>query len=134
MAWVKVDDVLETVKQKLKFEGEIFENICTGERLKDWPFEPISAQAYLGGLGIAEGFRNGADIVIYGRVSDAKSSHWSGVLVHGWTRENLQELANAFVAGYMIECSKYVCGGNFSGFKELAGKNIGYPIAEIGKK
>jgi len=48
---------------------------------------------------------------------------------------NLHELANAFVAWHMIECSNYVCGGNFSGFKEVDGKNdIGYPIAEIGKK
>jgi hypothetical protein len=47
VAWVDDDHVLETVKQKLRFEGEIFENICTAERLEDWPFEPISAQGYL---------------------------------------------------------------------------------------
>jgi hypothetical protein len=31
----------------------------------------------------------------------------------------------------------YVCGGNFTGFKEFEGQkwlDIGYPIAEIGKK
>lgn len=106
-----------------------------GERLKDWPFEPISAHAYLGGLGIAEAFRNDADIVICGRVSDASPVVGAAYWWHGWTRENLQELANAFVAGHMIECSNYVFGGNFSGFKEVDGKNdIGYPIAEIGKK
>lgn len=33
----------------------------------------------------------------------------------------------------MIECSTYVSGGNFSGFKSLPGDvtNIGFPIAEI---
>jgi hypothetical protein len=36
----------------------------------------------------------------------------------------------------MIECSSYVCGGNFTGFKSLEWKgwhDIGYPIAEISK-
>jgi hypothetical protein len=49
----------------------------------------------------------------------------------------LRELANAFVVGHLIECSNYVCGGNFTGFKEFEGDKwlgIGYPIAEIGEK
>ncbi|KAJ5668456.1 uncharacterized protein N7477_007026 [Penicillium maclennaniae] len=42
-------------------------------------------------------------------------------------------LAHAFVAGHFLECSTYVTGGNFSGFKSLPGKlvDIGFPIAEI---
>jgi len=135
VAWIEGDDVLDTVKRKLKEEESSFENICTGEKLKDWPFEPIAAQAYLGGLGIAEAFRNGADIVVCGRVSDASPVIGAACWWHGWTRENLQGLANAFVAGHMIECSNYVCGGNFSGFKDVDKRNdIGYPIAEIGRK
>jgi hypothetical protein len=46
----------------------------------------------------------------------------------------LHELANAFVAGHLIECSNYITGGNFTGFKDLESKgwlDIGYPIAEI---
>ncbi|RMY01395.1 hypothetical protein D0868_08504, partial [Hortaea werneckii] len=53
---------------------------------------------------------------------------------HNWRRDQLLELANAFVAGHLIECSSYVCGGNFTGFKSLETKgwdNIGFPIAEI---
>jgi hypothetical protein len=56
---------------------------------------------------------------------------------HGWDRNDLDQLANAFVAGHLIECSNYVCGGNFTGFKMLENAggdgwtNIGYPIAEI---
>lgn len=37
------------------------------------------------------------------------------------------------MAGHFLECSTYVTGGNFSGFKSLPGKSldIGFPILEI---
>jgi hypothetical protein len=137
VAWIEGDDVLEVVKEKLEKGGEGFTNICTGESLRNWGFREdiIGAQAYLGGLGIARAFEEGADIVVAGRVSDASPVIGAAVWWHGWGRERLNELANAFVAGHLIECSNYVCGGNFSGFKEFEGKawiDIGYPIAEIG--
>lgn len=45
----------------------------------------------------------------------------------------MDQLAHAFLAGHFIECSTYVTGGNFSGFKSLPGPgiDIGFPIAEI---
>jgi hypothetical protein len=48
-----------------------------------------------------------------------------------------ERVRQPFVAGHLIECSNYVCGGNFTGFKALEHSdgdgwtNIGYPIAEI---
>jgi hypothetical protein len=136
VAWIEGDDVLDVVKAKVAKEK--FENVCTGEDLKDWTFmdEVIGAQAYLGGLGIAKAFEEGADIVVCGRVSDASPVIGAAVWWHGWGRERLNELANTFVAGHLIECSNYVCGGNFTGFKGAEDKwaNIGYPIAEIGER
>lgn len=116
-----------------------FKNIYTDETLADWSFEPIYAQAYLGGLGIAAAFANGADIVLCGRVSDASPVIGSAFWWHDWERSDLDKLANAFIAGHLIECSNYVCGGNFTGFKDLeytktgniGWSDIGYPIAEI---
>jgi hypothetical protein len=130
VAYISGDEVLPAIKRS----RDKFENICTGEVLEDWKFEPLSAQAYLGGLGIAAAFEAGADVVVCGRVSDASPVIGAAYWWHGWKRDQLQELANAFVAGHLIECSNYVCGGNFTGFKSLEGKNwldIGYPIAEI---
>jgi hypothetical protein len=43
VAWVEGDEVLDVVNRLLK-RGEKFENICFGGELKDWGFEPISAQ------------------------------------------------------------------------------------------
>lgn len=126
--------------QKLLAAGQSeFRNIYTGERLADWSFEPIYAQCYLGGLGIAAALAEGADIVLCGRVSDASPVIGAAYWYHGWQRDELDKLANAFVAGHLIECSNYVCGGNFTGFKALerggdGWANIGYPIAEISKE
>jgi hypothetical protein len=70
VAWVEGDDVTDAVN-KLTAKGEQFESLMHGKTLEEWGFEPVCAQAYLGGLGIAQAFREGADIVICGRVADA---------------------------------------------------------------
>ena len=134
VAWVSGDEVLPAVERAQRDGRCRFENLCTGEVLRDWKFRPVYAQAYLGGLGIAAALAEGADIVVCGRVSDASPVIGAAYWWHGWKRDQLDELANAFVAGHLIECSTYVCGGNFTGFKglELSGwEDIGYPIAEI---
>lgn len=140
MAWVSGDEVLPAVQRSLAAGQSEFHNIYTGEKLADWSFEPIYAQCYLGGLGIAAALAEGADIVLCGRVSDASPVIGAAYWYHGWRRDELDKLANAFVAGHLIECSNYVCGGNFTGFKTLehvgedGWANIGYPIAEISQE
>lgn len=134
VAWISGDEVLPALKEAKAGKRSKFENVCTGELLEDWKFEPIAAQAYLGGLGIARALAEGADIVVCGRVSDASLVIGAAYWWHDWRRTYLHQLANALVAGHLIECSNYVCGGNFSGFKSLRDKkweDIGYPIAEI---
>jgi hypothetical protein len=66
VAWVDGDDVTLQFKE-MAANGHVFESITDGKSLKEWGFEPICAQAYLGSLGIAEALRNGADIIICGR-------------------------------------------------------------------
>ena len=134
VAWISGDEVLPAVQNALKQGTSYFKNIYTGEKLSDWGFEPIAAQAYLGGLGIAEAFAQGAQIVLAGRVADASPVIGAAYWYHKWQRSQLHELANAFVAGHLIECSTYVTGGNFSGFRLLEATgwdDIGFPIAEI---
>lgn len=68
------------------------------------------------------------------RVADASPVIACAAYHHDWTRADLPQLAHAFVAGHFIECSTYVTGGNFSGFKSLPPAmitNIGFPIATI---
>jgi hypothetical protein len=134
VAWISGDEVLPQLLEAQKRGDSPFENICTGQSLSDWDFEPIYAQAYLGGLGIAAAFSKGADIVICGRVSDASPVIGAAYWWHNWKRLDLDELANAFVAGHLSECSSYSTGGNYTGFKDLEcldWTRIGYPIVEI---
>ncbi|KAL6707620.1 hypothetical protein ACN47E_003970 [Coniothyrium glycines] len=134
VAWISGDEVLPQLLEAQRRGESLFENLCTGQRLDEWDFEPIYAQAYLGGLGVAAAFENGADIIICGRVSDASPLIGAAYWWHKWQRSDLDRLANAFVAGHLSECSSYSTGGNYTGFKNLEcleWTNIGYPIVEI---
>ncbi|EON67605.1 hypothetical protein W97_06973 [Coniosporium apollinis CBS 100218] len=133
VGWVGGDEVTDVVNRLLK-QGEKFENICTGGTFDQWGFDPICAQCYLGGAGVAECLRNGADIVICGRVADAAPVIGAAMWWHGWDREkDLDSIAGALIAGHLLECSAYVCGGYYSGFKDLMDncENIGFPIGEV---
>lgn len=134
VAWIGGDETLEAIRELRRTKTCRFENICTGDSLDDWPFEPLYAQSYLGSFGISAALDAGADIVLCGRVSDASLIVGAAAWWHGWQRTDYDRLANALVAGHLIECSTYVTGGCFSGFKALQGKwrALGFPLAEIG--
>ena len=70
VAWIEGDDATGAV-QKLLEEGEEFRSLMHNKSIKEWGLEPVVAQCYMGGLGIARALTEGADIVICGRVSDA---------------------------------------------------------------
>lgn len=132
-AWISGDDVIEQVKAKVASHVSSLNSIDTGESLSQWNLKPVNAQAYLGAFGVAEAFRKGADIVLCGRVADASVSMGGAIWWHNWTRENLPELAASLIAGHLVECSTYVTGANFTGFKKIPGReDPGLPIAEIG--
>ena len=79
----------------------------------------LTANAYLGAFGIAECLRAGADVVVTGRVTDASLVVGPAIAHFGWTRDDLDALAGATVAGHILECGAQATGGNFSFFTEL---------------
>jgi hypothetical protein len=93
----------------------------------------LTANAYLGGFGIAAALRAGADVVVTGRVTDASLVVGPAVAHHGWTATSYDELAGAVVAGHVIECGTQATGGNFSGFLDLPHRDrpLGFPVAEV---
>ncbi|MBS2940414.1 DUF1446 domain-containing protein [Nocardioides sp. J2M5] len=93
----------------------------------------LTANAYLGGLGIAAALRAGADVVVTGRVTDASLVVGPAVAHHGWDATAYDALAGAVVAGHVIECGAQATGGNFSGFLDLPRRDLplGFPVAEV---
>ncbi|MEV7330653.1 acyclic terpene utilization AtuA family protein [Micromonospora sp. NPDC093244] len=95
--------------------------------------DALTANAYLGAYGIAACLDGGADVVVTGRVTDASLVVGPAIARYGWSRDDLDELAGATVAGHLVECGAQVTGGNFSFFTELpdGGRRPGFPIAEV---
>ena len=94
--------------------------------------KPVSANAYLGGWGIAEALGAGADVVVTGRVTDASLVVGPAAWWHGWGPTDWDALAGAVVAGHVIECGPQATGGNYAFFSEVTDRRYpGFPIAEV---
>ncbi len=93
----------------------------------------LTANAYLGGFGIGSALRQGADVVVTGRVTDASVVVGPAIAHHSWTPADHDALAGAVVAGHVLECGTQATGGNFSGFLTLPrdGRPFGFPLAEL---
>lgn len=93
---------------------------------------PLTANAYLGGWGIADCLGAGADIVITGRVTDASVVVGPAAAHFGWARDDYDRLAGAVAAGHVIECGTQATGGNYAFFTEIADLgHAGFPLAEV---
>jgi len=94
--------------------------------------EPVAANAYLGGWGIAACLTAGADVVVTGRVTDASLVVGPAAARFGWEMDDFDALAGAMAAGHVIECGAQATGGNYSFFTEIADlRHPGFPIAEV---
>ena len=101
-------------------------------RTLDLPFEPITANAYLGSWGVVEALDRGADVVVAPRITDAVLTVAPAAYWHGWERTDWDRLASAVVAGHVIECGAQATGGNYPFLDELGDMRApGFPIAEI---
>jgi hypothetical protein len=131
VAHVDGDDVFSRL-DALQQAGHPLAHLTSGEPLTSWPHQPLTANAYLGGFGIARALDNGADIVITGRVTDASVVVGAAAWWWSWTPRDYDALAGAVCAGHVIECGPQATGGNFSGFPTIPDLiEPGFPIAEI---
>src|SRR6218665_2335551 len=96
------------------------------------PAPLMSANAYLGAWPIAEALRAGADIVITGRCVDSASLLGIAAYEFGWSFDEYDKLAQASLAGHLIECGAQATGGLFTDWETVPDwAGIGYPIVEL---
>ena len=128
IAAVSGDNVLELVKGKNLMVAE------TGRRVGAFGDDLVSAFAYIPGEPIVAALREGADIVVTGRVGDA--SLFLAPLVHefGWPDDDWDRLARGIVVGHLLECAAQVTGGFFADppYKVVPDLDrLGFPMAEV---
>lgn len=128
IAAVSGDDVLDIISQH---DYTIEE---TGAKLSTIKDKLVSANAYLGVEPIVEALKNGADVVITGRVADP--ALFIAPLIHefGWSAEDYNLMGQATALGHLLECGGQITGGYFAdpGYKDVAElARLGFPIAEV---
>ena len=132
IAVVEGDDLVPRLGE-LHAQGIDLAHLDTGQRLADAGVEPVTANAYLGGWGIAAALQAGADIVVCPRVTDAALVVGPAAWWHGWAATDWDRLAGAVAAGHVIECGPQATGGNYA----FAADEVpdlrypGFPIAEV---
>jgi hypothetical protein len=131
VAHVEGDDLLPRLEE-LQAAGEPFDHLDKGIPLRSLEQPVVSANAYLGGWGIAAALERGADLVICPRVTDAALTLGPAAWCLGWARDDWDRLAAGVVAGHIIECGAQCTGGNYAFFREVEDLHRpGFPIAEI---
>jgi len=131
VAHIEGDDLLDRIAD-LQVAGHDLAHLDTGRSLAAAGVEPVTANAYLGGWGIAAALDAGADVVVCPRVTDAALVVGPAAWWHGWERDDWDRLAGAVVAGHVLECGAQATGGNYAFFTELGDlRHPGFPIAEV---
>jgi hypothetical protein len=131
VAHVEGDDLLGRLDE-LHEAGRDLVHLETGARFDRALTAPATANAYLGGWGIAAALAGGADVVVCGRVTDASLVVGPAAWHFGWARDDWDRLAGAVVAGHVLECGAHATGGNYAFFGEVPDlRRPGFPLAEI---
>jgi len=124
------DNVLDDLKATS--DSDAFRNLETGAPLADVHDRLVTANAYLGAGRAAEALRQGADIVVCGRLADPSLTVATASAHFGWAESDYDRSAAATIAGHLIECGTQVTGGISTHWMELSGQeNLGFPIVEL---
>lgn len=117
---------------ELMAQGHSFTNIDTGEPLDLVRDKVRSANVYLGAEPILRVLREGAQVVLTGRVADAALTYAPMIHEFGWSLDDVDRVAAGVVAGHINECGAQASGGNTLAewwtVPDLA--QVGFPIIE----
>jgi hypothetical protein len=124
--------VIEGDDLRTLIDSQEFLHLESGESIKRIRDRVTSANAYLGSDPIVEALRNGAQIIISGRVADPSMVLGPLRYEFGWHDDDWNKLASGILAGHLIECGAQSSGGNFSGVWRAVPDpaHIGFPLIE----
>ncbi|MDP4022855.1 acyclic terpene utilization AtuA family protein [Methylobacterium sp. NEAU 140] len=128
VAAVTGDDLLDAVRA-----GD-FTLAESGERVASLGNRIVAANAYLGAAPIVAALKDGADVVITGRVGDP--ALFLAPLIHafGWRMDDWERLGRGTLAGHLLECAGQITGGYFAdpGHKDVPDlARLGFPIGVV---
>lgn len=109
-----------------------FRNLDTGESLARVGPLLETANAYLGAAPLVEALARGADLVVAGRVADPSLAVAPCIHRFGWSHDDWNKIAQATIAGHLLECGTQVTGGISTGWMDVPDPaDIGFPVVEI---
>lgn len=127
---VEGDDVLDQLHSAP--DNPSFHNLDTGRSFKEVSERAVTANAYVGANSIVEALKKGADVVITGRIADPSLAVAPCIASFNWKENDYQKIAQATVAGHLIECGTQVTGGIATDWLKLKGSGpIGFPLVEV---
>lgn len=113
-------------------EGRRIIRTCLKEDFDERRF--ICANVYQGAFPIAAAIKEGAQVVVTGRVADPSLALGPAIAHYDWRPDDWDRLAGGTMAGHMLECGAQVTGGYFAdpGMKDVPDlHDVGFPIAEV---
>lgn len=129
VAAVLGDDVYDRLNELR--ENKILEN---GQKVGDYLGKIVSANAYTGTEGILEALRQGADVILTGRVADPSLTLAPLMYEFGWEPTDWDKMGKGTCVGHLLECGGQVTGGYYAepGYKDVPRPwDLGFPIAEV---
>ncbi|MDW8301037.1 MAG: acyclic terpene utilization AtuA family protein [Bacteroidia bacterium] len=130
IAVIHGDNILDRIDE-LQQKGALLNNMETGEPISKVKDRLVSANVYYGARPIVEALKQGADIIVTGRVTDTGLVLAPMVYEFEWDMEDWDKMAAGTVAGHILECGAQSTGGNFTDWYTVEGfENIGFPICE----
>lgn len=120
----KLDDLIE--------RGIELRDMETGNPLSDVRDKVLSANVYLGAWPVVDALKQGAQVIVTGRVTDTGLTLAPLIHEFGWPADNWDLIAAGTIAGHINECGAQASGGNYlAGWPTVPGlEDVGYPIVE----
>lgn len=130
VAVVDGDDILEDIDELIS-NGHLLNNMDDDRPISEVKDSLLSANVYFGCQPIVEALKEGADVIITGRVTDTGLTLAPMIHEFGWEADDYDKMAVGTIAGHIIECGAQVSGGNFTDWEKVEDfADIGFPIIE----